>query len=118
MSSNIRRWAVVALVAAFVVSWRAETSQDVAAAQARTPIMMTRVYAGAAGLSHAEEIEMQLNGNVSGMMKATGVEFSRRPPAHVRDNGRRSPAGARPSAADAAAWRRGHRAHRLGPAVG
>jgi hypothetical protein len=85
MSSNVRRWAVVALVAAFVVAWRAETSRDIAAAQARKPIMMTRIYTGADGLSHAEEIEMKLNGNVSGMMKATGVEFSRRPPAPVSD---------------------------------
>ena len=85
MASSIKRWAVVALVGAFVLVWRAETSQDVAAAQARKPIMMTRIYTGADGLSHAEEIEMKLNGNVSEMMKATGVEFSRRPPAPVSD---------------------------------
>ena len=85
MSSSIRRWAVVALVAAFVVVWRAETAQDVAAAQGRKPIMMTRIFTGPDGLSHAEEIEMPLNGNVSEMMKATGVEFSRRAPAPVSD---------------------------------
>ena len=85
MSSHIRRWAVVALVAAFVFAWRAETNQDVAAAQTRKPIMMTRIYTGADGLSHADEIEMKLNGNVSEMMNATGVEFSRRPPAPVSD---------------------------------
>jgi len=81
----MRRWTVVALVAAFVVAWRAETNQDVAAAQAREPIMMTRIYTGTDGLSHAEEIEMKLNGNVSEMMKATSVEFSRRAPAPVSD---------------------------------
>ena len=85
MASSIKRWAVVALVGAFVLVWRAETSQDVAAAQARRPIMMTRIYTGPDGLSHAEEIEMRLNGNVSEMMKATGVEFSRRAPAPVSD---------------------------------
>jgi quercetin dioxygenase-like cupin family protein len=85
MSSNIRPWAVAALVAALVVGWRAETSQDVAAAQGRKPIMMTRIYTGPDGLSHAEEIEMKLNGNVSDMMKATGVEFSRRAPGPVSD---------------------------------
>ena len=53
MSSSMRRWAVVALVAAFVVAWRAETNQDVAAAQARKPIMMTRIYTGTDGLSHS-----------------------------------------------------------------
>ena len=85
MSSSMRRWTVVALVAAFVVAWRAETNQDVAAAQARKPIMMTRIYTGTDGLSYVEEIEMKLNGNVSEMMKATSVEFSRRAPAPVSD---------------------------------
>ena len=85
MSSSIKRWAVVALAAGFVVAWKAETNEDVVAAQARKPIMMTRIYTGPDGLSHAEEIEMKLNGNVSEMMKATGVEFSRRPPAPVSD---------------------------------
>ena len=85
MSSSTRRWAVVALVAAFIVAWRAETTQDVAAAQARKPIMMTRVYTGPDGMSHAEQIPMKLNGDVSEMMKATGVEFSRRAPGPVSD---------------------------------
>ena len=85
MSSSIRRWAIVALVAAFVVAWRAETSQDVVAAQARKPIMMTRIYTGPDGMSHAEQIPMKLNGDVSEMMKASGVEFSRRAPGPVSD---------------------------------
>lgn len=85
MSSTIRHWTVVALVAAFVVCWKAETNQDVAAAQGRKPIMMTRIFTGPDGLSHAEEIEMKLEGNVSPMMKATGAEFSRRSPAPVSD---------------------------------
>ena len=85
MRSKTRRWALVVLVAAFVVTWRAQTNQDVAAAQARKPIMMTRVYTGPDGQSHAEQVEMQLNGNVSEMMKATSVEFSRRAPGPVSD---------------------------------
>ena len=85
MSSSIRRWAIVALVAAFVVAWKAETSQDVAAAQARKPIMMTRIYTGPDGMSHADQIPMKLNGDVSEMMKATGVEFSRQAPGPVSD---------------------------------
>lgn len=86
MSTNIRRWAVVVLVAVFVLGWRAQTSQDVAVAQGRTPIMMTRIYTGPDGLSHAEEVEMKVvNGNNTEMMKATGVEFSRRPPGPAGD---------------------------------
>jgi uncharacterized cupin superfamily protein len=80
-----RRWAVVILVAVFVLAWRAQTNQDVAVAQARKPIMMTRVYTGPDGLSHAQQVEMKLNGNVTEMMKATGAEYSRRAPGPVSD---------------------------------
>ena len=52
----------------------------VVVAQTRKPITMTRIYTGPDGQSHAEEIEMKLNGNATEMIKATGVEFSRRPP--------------------------------------
>ena len=79
------RWALVLLVGIFVVTWRAHTDQDVAAAQARKPIMMTRIFTGPDGLSRAEQVEMTLNGNVTEMMKATGVQFSRRAPAPASD---------------------------------
>ena len=85
MLSNVRRWAVVVFVVLFVVAWRAHTNQDVATAQARKPIMMTRIFTGPDGLSHAEQVEMTLNGNVTEMMKATGAEFSRRAPGPVSD---------------------------------
>jgi len=81
MRSITRHLAVVALVGSFVLLWRAHTDQDVVVAQTRKPIMMTRIYTGPDGLSHAEEIEMKLTGGVSDMMKATGVQFSSRPPA-------------------------------------
>ena len=80
MPTTIRRWALVVFVAALVFAWRAETNQDIAVAQARKPIMMTRIFTGPDGLSRAEQVEMKLNGNVTEMMKATGVEFSRRAP--------------------------------------
>ena len=85
MPMTTRRWAVVILVAVFVLAWRAQTNQDVAVAQARKPIMMTRVFTGPDGLSHAQQVEMKLNGNVTEMMKATGAEFSRRAPGPVSD---------------------------------
>ena len=82
MRSITRHLAVVALVGSFVLLWRAHTDQDVVVAQTRKPIMMTRIYTGTDGLSHAEEIPMTLTGGgVSDMMKATGVQFSSRPPA-------------------------------------
>jgi uncharacterized cupin superfamily protein len=85
MSSTIRHGAALLLVAAFVVTWRVQTNRDVAVAQGRKPIVMTLIYTGADGQSHAEQVEMMLNGNVSDMMKATGVEFSRRPPGPASD---------------------------------
>jgi quercetin dioxygenase-like cupin family protein len=63
--------------------WRAQTDQDVAVAQARKPIMVTRIYTGSDGLSHAEEFEMKLTASgaagTSEMIKATGVQFRRTP---------------------------------------
>ena len=75
----------VALVAAFFLGWSVRGDRDVASAQARKPIMMTRIYTGADGLTHSEEVEMTLTGNGVSSMKATSVEFSRRPPGPASD---------------------------------
>ena len=80
MRSITRPLVFVALVGSFSLTWMAHTDPDVIVAQTRKPIMMTRIYTGPDGQSHAEEIEMKLNGNATEMIKATGVEFSRRPP--------------------------------------
>ena len=85
MRSITRYLLVVALVGSCVLLWRAHTDRDVVDAQARKPIMMTRIYTGPDGLSHAEEIEMKATNGVSEMMKATGAEFSRRPPGPASD---------------------------------
>ena len=75
----------VALVAAFFLGWSVRGDRDVASAQTRKPIMMTRIYTGADGLTHSEEVEMTLTGNGVSSMKATSVEFSRRPPGPASD---------------------------------
>src|SRR5215208_1357343 len=77
----------LALVAAFVLGWSLRGDNNVASAQGTPkPIMMTRIYTGADGLSHSEEVPMKFaRGGVTEMMKATGVEFSRRPPAPASD---------------------------------
>jgi hypothetical protein len=85
MRSIPGRLAALALVGLFVLTWRAHTDQDVVVAQARKPVMVTRIYTGRDGQSHAEEIEMKLNGGVSEMINATGVQFSSRPPAPASD---------------------------------
>ena len=80
MRSMPRRLAVSVLFASLFLTWRANGDRDVVVAQTRGPIMMTRIYTGPDGLSHAEEVEMKLAGRATEMMKATGVQFDRRPP--------------------------------------
>jgi len=85
MRSIPRHLIVVALVGFFFLTWRAQTDQDVVGAQTRKPIMVTRVYTGPDGQSHAEEIEMRLTGVASEMIKATGVQFRRTPAGNFSD---------------------------------
>ena len=80
MRSIAGRLAAAALVGVFALAWSARTDQDVAVAQTRKPIMVTRIYTSPDGESHAEQVEMKLNGRASEMIGATGVEFSSRPP--------------------------------------
>ena len=85
MRSITRCLVVVGLVGTFVLMWRAQTDRDVAVAQTRKPIMMTRLYTGADGLSHSEEVEMTLTNTGTSEMKATSVQFSRRAPGPASD---------------------------------
>src|SRR6476620_4300648 len=81
MGFSTKRLSVIVLVACFVMVWRAGTERDGAAAQGRKPVVITRIYTGPDGLAHAEDIELKLNARgVSDMLKATGAEFSVRPP--------------------------------------
>ena len=81
MERKTRRLAVVILVACFIVAWRWNTDEDVARAQGRKPVVITRIYTGPDGLAHAEDIELKLNTRgVSEMLEATGAEFSVRAP--------------------------------------
>jgi hypothetical protein len=75
----------LALVAAFALGWSVRGNQDVASAQTRKPIMMTRIYTGTDGLSHSEQVEMKLLPNGTSSMKATSAEFSSRPSAPAGD---------------------------------
>ena len=55
--------------------------RDVAIAQGRKPVVITRIFTGPDGLAHAEDIELKLTARgVTGMLKATGAELSVRPP--------------------------------------
>jgi hypothetical protein len=72
---------LIAVVGCFLAIWRGGTDRDVAVAQTRRPVVITRIFTGPDGLAHAEDIELKLNARgVADMLKATGAEFSVRPP--------------------------------------
>src|SRR5262245_34238623 len=81
MRSNTKRLVFIALVVSFIMVWRTGTDRDVAGAQGRKPVVITRIFTGSDGLAHAEDIELKLSSRgASEMLKATGAEFSVRPP--------------------------------------
>ena len=72
---------LIVLVGCFIVAWREKTDQDVAIAQGRKAVVITRIFTGPDGLAHAEDIELNLNSRgATEMLKATGAEFSVRRP--------------------------------------
>jgi hypothetical protein len=86
---------LVVLLGCFIVFCPEKTHRDVAVAQGRKAVVITRIFTGPDGLSHAEDIESNLNARgVSDMFKATGAEFSVRPPtpgANPRNTGATDP---------------------------
>jgi hypothetical protein len=76
-----RTLALVGLIVCFVAAWRGTTDRDVAVAQSRKTVVVTRIFTGPDGLAHAEDIEVNLNARgATDMFKATGAEFSVRAP--------------------------------------
>ena len=81
MRFNTPKLIGIFLVGCLIMIWRASTDHDVVVAQGRTAVMITRIFTGPDGLAHAEDIELKLSARgVSDMLKATGAEFSVRPP--------------------------------------
>ena len=65
----------VVLVGGFIAIWRGNTDHDVAVAQGRKAVVITRIFTGQDGLAHAEDIELNLNARgATDMLKATGAE--------------------------------------------
>ncbi len=85
MRSTARRVVLIALAGLLFLTWRARTDRDHVSAQTGKPIMVTRIYTGPDGQSHAEEVPMKVSGNASEMMKATGVQFRRAAPGTFSD---------------------------------
>src|ERR1700680_4272804 len=72
---------LIVLVGFFSLIWQGNTDIDVAVAQGRKAVVITRIFTGPDGLAHAEDIELKLNARgATDMLKATGAEFSVRPP--------------------------------------
>ena len=73
--------ALTAVVVCLFAIWHGGTSDDVVVAQRGKTVVITRIFTGQDGLAHAEDIELNLNSRgATEMLKATGAEFSVRPP--------------------------------------
>ena len=79
MRSITRLVGVGVLVGAAFMAGRVSSDRDLALAQTRRPVAMTRIYAGPDGQSHAEEIEMKLTDRGIAEFGATAAQFSSRP---------------------------------------
>jgi hypothetical protein len=79
------------LLACALVGWSARTDHDVVvAADGRTPVVVTRIFTGPDGQTHAEEIPVKLtgtggSGELSEMVHVTGLQFRRQAPNYFQD---------------------------------
>jgi hypothetical protein len=81
MRFKTKKVALSVLVGCFFAIWCSDTDQDAVVAQSRKAVVITRIFTGQDGLAHAEDIELDLNvRGATDMLKATGAEFSVRPP--------------------------------------
>jgi hypothetical protein len=90
MRSMMRRVVVVVLVGCTLLVWNARADRDVVVAQKRTPIVVTRIFTGPDGQTHAEQIDVKLapgggSGELSEMVKVTGLQFRRQAPNYFQD---------------------------------
>ena len=83
MNRIFRLLVVLASMVVVVFLSMARIDRDVVIAQTRKPVVMTRLYTGQDGQTHAEEVEVKLTGDpqnqVSEMFKVTGAEIHRAP---------------------------------------
>jgi hypothetical protein len=89
MTPMMRRVVFVVLVGC-ALAWNARMDQDVVIAQKRTPIVVTRIYTGPDGRTHAEQVDVKLapgggSGELSEMAKVTGLQFRRQAPNYFQD---------------------------------
>jgi hypothetical protein len=88
MRLKTRQLVFAVLVGCCIAIWRGNTDHDVAVAQGRKAVVITRIFTGQDGLAHAEDIELNLNARgATDMLKATGAEFSVRAPTAGANSG-------------------------------
>jgi hypothetical protein len=85
-----RAWLIgTGLLSLSVLMQPAQSAEDAAAAQTHKPVVITRIYTGPDGQTHAEEIEAKFapgGGNdVHKLMANSGAELHRAPPGRAAD---------------------------------
>ena len=90
MAPMVRRVVVAVLAGCTLLVWNARTGHDGVVAQRRTPIVVTRIFTGPDGQTHAEEIDVKLmpgggSGELSEMAKVDGLQFRRQAPNYFQD---------------------------------
>jgi len=80
----------VVFAACTLFALSARTDHDVVIAQHRKPVKVTRIFTGPDGQTHAEEMTQKLTsgggvGEVTEMIKVTGLQFRRTPPNYLLD---------------------------------
>src|SRR5215208_7538553 len=81
MRFKTKPFAFLVLTGSWLAMWGSAADRDVAIAQSRKPMVITRIFTGSDGLAHAEDIVLNVNSRgATEMLKATGAEFSVRAP--------------------------------------
>ncbi len=96
MHSAAKRAAAPLVAVAVIVAWGTRADRDILVAQPRTPVVVTRLFTGADGQTHAETIDVKLAqqkltgsglsaGELSESVAVTGLQFRRTSPAYSLD---------------------------------
>jgi len=90
MGPMTKRAVLVVLVGSSLGMWSLRSVHDVGAAQQRSGILVTRVFTGPDGQTHAEDIRMKMaptdaSTEVSETAKVPGVQFRRQAPNYFED---------------------------------
>jgi len=86
---RVEKWPVILVVGALCYVAGLATGRDVASAQARKTVYVTRMFTGPDNQTHTEDVEARfaMNGgrDVAQLMKITGAELHRGKPGTVQD---------------------------------